>query len=138
MNNHGKAAGSPKWWRANSAHDLKSLENVEKHLRAQLEVELHKKSGRDLPGRRPGQPDHASHPEVERRVNRLMQIEECFPGGNLVLKGTLSPLMKTLESGTYRAFLRSRGQATAVLYINFERKICLTASLVPYTVYLLQ
>lgn len=105
--------------------DLKSLGNVEKHLRAQLEVER----------RNEANSTHGPVPEtlgIERRVNRKMMMWDCFPDGKLALKGRLSALAVTLDKGTYRAYLRNNGDITTVLYINFELGTCLVTALVPH------
>ncbi len=107
--------------------DLKSLENVEKHLRAQLAVE--RRSGANST---PGPVLESPGAGIERRVNRKMMMWDCFPDGKLALKGRLSALAVTLDKGTYRAYLRNNGDITTVLYINFELGTCLVTALVPH------
>lgn len=109
-------------------HDIKSLENVEQHLRATLAVE------RLRAGMEVSVADGANHAlsaDCERRLNRGMHLSECFPDGRMALRGRLSGLSATLDPDTYRAYLYRAGSIATVLYINFELQTCVTAALVP-------
>ena len=116
-------------------HDLKSLGNVEKHLRAELEIQLdgklrvetlspryHKSSYHNQP---------SGHSGYERRINRMMDFKECYPNAKLALRGKLSDLTLTMNKRTYGAFLRHEGRIITILYMHFESRNCATCALVP-------
>ena len=109
-------------------HDLKSLKNVERHLLVSLEIERVRASR--PASRASGEPVLVAA-GIERRINRHMNLSECFPDGRLALRGRLSELAPTIDKRTYRAYLRSGGNVITVLYINFELGTCLTSALVP-------
>ncbi len=113
-------------------HDFKSVDNVEKHLRAELEIELRDKTIFVSPS---AQQDtvsrldtfgHYDHPSIERRINRRMHISDCYPNGKLALRGTLSDFSRTKSKDTHRAFLRHQGNIMTILSINFETGDCQT------------
>ncbi len=116
-------------------HDLKSLDNVEKHLRAELEIELDGKLKVKTPLPRHHKSSYHSEPSgysgYERRINRMMDFRECYPNGKLALRGKLSDLTLTMSKRTYRAFLRHEGRIITILYVNFESRNCATCALVP-------
>ena len=98
--------------------DLKSLEKVEKHLRARLEVERRSVAtsiSSALVGVAPALPWEG----------RTTTEVASLPWGRL------SALALTMDKETYRAYLKNSGNTT-VLYINFNLGTFLVMALMPH------
>ena len=113
---NGEPAGS-RWYRI--GRDLRPLENVEQHLRAQLEIER-----RTLA--RP-----ASGHGVAASGQAPSTAHHALPREGAVLTGRLSSLAPTMDRQIYRAYLKNMG-VTSVLYINFELGTCFAMALAPF------
>ncbi len=83
-------------------HDLATLELVRHGIEAQLEFEY----------------------LLIERDQREIALAQCFPGGKLILRGTMQGLSRTLDPEVTRSYLVQDGQRKAILYINTLRKIC--------------
>lgn len=97
--------------------DLKSLEKVEKHLRARLEVER-----RSVPVSIPSVLAGVApaSPEKWRATTEVASLPW----------GRLSALALTMDKETYRAYLKNSANTT-VLYINFKLGTFLVMALMP-------
>lgn len=110
-------AGS-RWFK--TGRDLKPLENVEQHLRAQLEIER----------RVAARPAPAPANAVSLPGDGLPMRHHPVAHGEMVLAGRLCSMAPTMDRQIYRAYLKHMG-VTSVLYINFELGTCLAMALMP-------
>jgi hypothetical protein len=113
-----------------SDQDARLPEHWESRLLAELEITVQgkrKRRARLVP--RHDSLYHEGYSGPERRTNRIMHLNECYPNGRLALRGKLSGLTKTLGRDTYRAFLKHEGRNITVLYVNFNLRTCMTCDL---------
>jgi hypothetical protein len=83
-------------------HSLRSLQLVEQSIEAQLEFEY----------------------QMIERDRREIALAKCFPGGKLILRGSLRGMCRTMDPVVFRSYLIQDGRVKGILYINMLRKVC--------------